>query len=467
MALTYAEAVDYVFGFTNYEFTPLVAAPAGALELARLRSLLRRLGDPQLSARAVHITGSKGKGSTAAMIEALLRKSGARTGLYTSPHLHTPRERIAVDGEPVSEAEFAALVDALRPHADAENATCPSPLTTFELLTALGFLAFREHGCDWQVVEVGLGGRLDATNVLDVKELCVFTPISLEHTAILGPTTAIIAADKAGILRRGASAVTAPQDEQAAAVLRQACAELDVPLSAVAEQCRWSAATPALDGQKAGVRTPRAEYRLGLPLLGAHQVENAVVALRGVELLRPAGVRLSPEQAAGALASVRWPGRLEVLSLRPLILADGAHNAASAQRLAEALRDLLTGSILPLPQGHGDGEDAWEASGPARVRLILTIGTLADKDLDGIAAALAPLAAEVVAVEPGMARARPAGEIAAAFAAQGIPASVAESVAAGLREAIARAGSDGAICVAGSLYTVAEARAALLEVAGS
>jgi dihydrofolate synthase/folylpolyglutamate synthase len=494
MSMTYDEAVAYVFGFANYEFTPLSSATAAALDLARLRSLLARLGDPQRSARTVHITGSKGKGSTAAMISALLRRSGARVGLYTSPHLHSPCERIAVDGEPVSESEFAALVTDLRPHVEAENAARGDQLTTFELLTAMAFFAFRERRCDWQVVEVGLGGRLDATNVLDEKDLCIFTPISLEHTAILGPTTAAIAADKAGILRSGTRAVMAPQDEQAAAVLCRACADMNAQLASIAGECAWSSTARGLDGQDAAVRTPEAEYRFFLPLLGGHQVENAATALRGIELLSGAGAQLTPTEAAEALATVRWPGRLEVLSRDPLVLADGAHNAASALRLAEALREVLpdvasppaplqqsrTGetheasSLSPAGEGWGEGEaQDWRNSqepptaGRPHGRLVLVLGTLTDKDLAGMVAALAPVTSEVTAVQPDMPRARPAEEVAAAFAAAGVPAGTGASVAAGLRAAINRAGPHGAVCVAGSLYTVAEARAELLGVGNS
>ena len=467
--MEYEEAVRFIFGFTNYEFTPLASAPASALQLERIRALLARLGDPQRGRGSAHITGSKGKGSTASMIAALLRQAGARTGLYTSPHLHSPRERVMIDGQPIARDEFARLTELLLPQVEAENRLRPDAgLTTFELLTALAFLAFRESGCTWQVMEVGMGGRLDATNVLDEKALCVFTPISLEHTAILGSTTAAIAADKAGILRPGCRAVLAPQDPEPEAVLRRACDALGVPVESVRDACTWKREPDGLDGQHCQIQTPRGCYRFWLPLLGGYQVENAATALLGVENLAASRVCLSADEVAQAFATVRWPGRMEVLSREPLVIADGAHNAASAARLAQSLGDLCAGR-----------------------RLILVAGTLDDKDLAGMATALAPIAADVIAVRADHPRAMPVERIVQAFQVAGAPARAhvgavltpnpspnnrggetsraptkgqgdGHGVAAGLEEALRAAGPDGAVCVLGSLYVVAEARAALL-----
>jgi len=458
MADSFAEAAAWIFGFTDYEFTPLAGAPSQVLELTRLRSLLARLDNPQRDARSIHITGSKGKGSTASMVAALLQCTGARVGLYTSPHLHSPCERISIDGMPIAETEFEALVASLKPAAESENTQSGHPpLTTFELLTALAFLAFRKHRCDWQVIEVGMGGRLDATNVLDEKTLCIFTPISLEHTAILGSTTGAIAADKAGILRRGVRAVVAPQDEPAGAVLRKACAALNIPCESSETSCSWTSMLRGLDGQDCVVRSRRQKYRFFLPLLGRHQVENAATALLGIENLRDAGINLPPDRAAAALASVRWPGRLEVLSRAPLVLVDGAHNGASAARLAEALRELAT--CAPTCAMN-------RAPTPGTGLVTLVLGTLADKDLPGMVTALAPVATQVIAVAPNHPRARPAGDIDAAFSAAEVPVLTAGTVAAGLRQALETAHPNDVICIAGSLYVAAEARAALIDRGG-
>jgi dihydrofolate synthase/folylpolyglutamate synthase len=442
--MNFGEAVAWLYGFADYEFTPLSKASVEALNLRRLRSLLARMGGPQLTAKTVHVTGSKGKGSTATMVAALLRATGANTGLYTSPHLDTVCERINIDGEPIAESEFAEIATLVRSAAELENAErSGSPLTTFELMTALAFLAFSRHDCDWQVIEVGMGGRLDATNVLDKKDLCIFTPISLEHTAILGSTTAEIAADKAGILRRGARAVLALQDRSAKAVLGNACEALDVAYESVDEVCDWSAERRGLDGQTCVVGTPRQTYRFFLPVIGAHQVENAAAALLAIENLQGAGIGVSPEQAAAALGSVRWPGRLEVLRRDPVVIVDGAHNGASAARLAETLRDLAKDRLN------------------RNVRLV--IGTLADKDLPGIVGAFAPVVGHTIAVQAAHPRARPAVEIATAFAGAGVATECSGSVEEGLRQAIRTSTLDAVVCVAGSLYVVAEARSAVLS----
>ena len=234
--MEFADAAAWILNHTNHEVVALSGAPAQRLELRPLRALLARLGEPQRGRGGVHLTGSNGKGSTASMIAAMLQGAGARVGLYTSPHLHTMRERIRIDGEPIAPDDFAALTVELMPHAAATEAET-GKLTVFEILTALGFMAFRAANCDWQVIEVGLGGTLDATNVLDEKQVCVFTPIDLEHTAILGNTVAQIASDKAGILRPGVRAVMSLQREPAADALRAAAARLGVTLHEVAQEC--------------------------------------------------------------------------------------------------------------------------------------------------------------------------------------------------------------------------------------
>lgn len=438
----YADTLAWLYQFSDYEVTPLAAASAARLQLRPLRHLLARLGDPQQGRRSIHITGSKGKGSTAAMIASILAAAGERVGLYTSPHLHSERERIRVDGEPVSEAHFVALVEQVRPHAEAVMAA-GERLTTFDLRTALGFLAFNQGAVAWQVIEVGLGGRLDSTNVLDQKDCCVFTPISLEHTQILGSTAAEIAADKAGILRPGARAVMAPQRESAADVLRERCAALDVPLEEVAAACALTVDRADLDGQTFRLKTPRAAYKLTLPLLGRHQVENAATAVLAVENCPAAGVAVDAPAMQRGLAEVRWPGRLEVIKRRPLIVLDGAHNADSARRLAQALRGTFS----------------------AR-RTVLVVGMNADKNLPAFTRTLVDGLGEidVIATRAAIRRAVPARAVADAFNEAGALARTAPTVAAAVDEALATVGDADLVCVTGSLYVVAEARAWLLGI---
>ncbi len=439
---SYADAVRYLYSFTNYEFTSLDRASAATLDLRRVRALLARLGDPQRGRRTVHITGSKGKGSTAAMIAAILRGAGLRTGLFTSPHLHRETERVRVDGEPIAEDDLARLIDQMRPAVDEINTAGEhGRLTTFELRTALAFLYFRERDVQWQVVEVGLGGRLDATNVLDEKDLCVFTPVSLEHTRILGDTVAKIAADKAGILRRGVRTVLGLQRESAADVFRAACTALEAPLEEVALVCRMAPGKADADGQEMRLRTPRAEYRLTLPLLGRHQLENAATAVLAVENLRDAGVDASPPVVQTALSAVAWPGRLEVIKRRPLLVVDGAHNGDSARRLVQGLRAHFS------PR-----------------RILLVVGLNSDKDIPAFAREFASLEPEVIATRARIPRAAPVAEVADAFRELDLAVRTAPTVAEAVDDALNEAGPSDLVCVTGSLYVVAEARAWVLGI---
>lgn len=440
--LTYAAALRWLYSFTDYETVPLPKADAARLELRPLRTLLARLGDPQLGRRGIHITGSKGKGSTAAMIEAMLRAAGERTGLYTSPHLHHETERIRIDGQPIDTATFLRLIEAVQPHVEPVAAEA-GRLTTFDLRTALGLLAFREAGVTTQVIEVGLGGQLDSTNVLDQKDVCVFTPVSLEHTQILGDTVAAIATDKAGILRRGCHAVMAPQRESAADVFRERCRALDVPLEEVATACRLSVDKADTDSQQIRLKTPRATYQFALPLIGRHQADNAAAAVLAVENLAPAGVQVEPSHVRAGLAEVRWPGRLEIVKRRPFVVLDGAHNTDSARRLAQALRATFS------PR-----------------RTLLVAGLNADKDLTGFARALTEGLPDidVIATRATIARAVEPSHVAQAFAEAGASVRTAPTVSAAVDEALDEAAEADLICVTGSLYVVAEARAWLLGI---
>ena len=440
--MTYAEALGWLYDLAGRHFTPLAKASPADLSLERMRVLLARLGNPQLGRRAVHITGSKGKGSTAVMMAALLQQSGARVGLFTSPHLHHETERYRVNGEPVAEADLRRLIETVRPVVDELDAAGEhGRLNTFDVRTALAFLHFQERGVEWQVLEVGIGGRLDSTNVVDDKDLCIFTPISLEHTQVLGKTVAEIATDKAGILRPGVPAVMGLQRESAAEVLRERAAELGAPLVEVAQACKMAAGKADLDGQEMRLRTPAAEYRVHLPLLGRHQLENAATALLGAEQLAGAGVALTPAQAGQALAGVRWPGRLEVLKRSPLVVVDGAHNGDSARRLVQALRSLFSYR-----------------------RLLIIAGLNADKQLDDFAREFASLEGEVLATRSAMPRAAEPAAVGAAFAERGFPVRTAPDVARALDEALAEATGADLVLITGSLYLVAEARAWLLGI---
>jgi dihydrofolate synthase / folylpolyglutamate synthase len=415
-------------------------ADASRWDLRRMHSLLARLGDPQLGRRTVHVAGSKGKGSVAAMIDSVVRQTGMRSGLYTSPHLHRFVERIAIDGEPVTEDEFAALLAEVWPQVEAEDAEGTyGRVSTFETLTAMAFVAFRTHDIECQVLEVGLGGRLDATNVIERKDVCVITPISLEHTAVLGDIVAQIAEEKAGIITQGTTVIIAPQRESAADVVRRVCAERGATLLEVAQSCALSRTKHDREGQEFSLRTPRATYKLHIPLLGRHQLDNAATAVLALEAL---GGEIEEAAVRAGLSGVRWPCRIELLKHKPLIIADGAHNADSARRLVQTLRDDL---------------GVREA--------VLVVGCSGDKDVEALAAELAPIAASVVATRSRNPRAKNPREIAAAFAEREVPIAVEEPVGAAVDAALAQLEGGQAVVVCGSLFVAAEAREHILGIA--
>lgn len=424
--MDYQSAIDYVLSFSDYERWP-GAGYAERWDLRRMDDLLARLELPHLGRRTVHIAGSKGKGSTSAMIASALGAAGFRTGLYTSPHLHTIRERIQVNGESVTEEAFAAAVDRMRPAIEETNRGRYGTLSTFEILTAVAFVHFRERGADFQVLETGLGGRLDATNVCR-PEVCVITSISLDHTAVLGDTIAKIAAEKAGIIKPGVTVISAPQAPEAAEVIEEACRAKQARLVAVGRDIIWHELGFTDRGQSITVSGLRGRYEVSIPLLGGHQLANATTAVAALEALD-----ISPHFIVAGLANVNWPGRMQVLRQEPLLIADGAHNVDSVRKLIEAL------------QRHFQSR-----------RRILIVGTSADKNSAGMVAELAASFDMVVATSAEHPRATPAAELAAEFARHGVSALVTESVAEAVEAALARADKGELICATGSLFVVAE-----------
>jgi len=425
--MKYAEAIEFLLERTDYERWPGYTY-ASRFDLRRMEALLHRLGDPHLGARTVHIAGSKGKGSTAAMIAAGLQSAGYSTGLYTSPHLVTLRERIAVDEKPVRKREMAEVVATLRPHAEEmdKEQTC-GELSTFELLTACAFLHFKRKKVDFQVLETGLGGRLDATNVV-TPELCVITPISLDHKEVLGDTVALIAAEKAGIIKPRVPVVGSPQVEEAARVIRDACSKKGALLVEVERDFSWRRTGSDLSGQSLEVRGKGGTYRFTLPLLGAHQIVNAATAVAALELLG-----IPKESIESGLACTRWPGRLQVLRRRPMLVVDGAHTGESAKKLKEALEQYF----------HFES-------------LILIIGASADKDVSGVAAELAPLASRVIATRSRHPRATGPEEVAEVFTSRGASVEVTDGVSRALEKALGEAKKGDLICATGSLFLVGE-----------
>jgi dihydrofolate synthase/folylpolyglutamate synthase len=433
----YVEAVRRLLSHGGYERTGDLSEQR-RWGRAHVSNLLDQLGRPD-ARHTVHVAGSKGKGSTAAMGESILRAAGAHTLLMTSPDLHQSRERIAIDGAPLDYARFAALADRLL----AEEGT--AGWSYFELMTVLGWLAAEDAGCDWQVVEVGLGGRLDTTNTLASKEVAVIMPIDLEHTAILGDTIPAIAKEKAGIIIGRCEVVTAPMRASALEVIQERAAEMGARLHNVPEECALRVTSHSLDGQVLDLRTPLRTYRgLKLPLLGQHQAENAATAVRAAELAFAAVGEELPAQAVNhGLETVRWPGRFEVVRRRPLVIVDGLHTPLAARRFREAVK------ALSLPRPH-----------------VYVAGLLAGKDAEAIAAALVDVGDDFIIAPPASPRAADINEIRRRFIDAGANVQQAASIAEAIEVAEELAGQRGSVFVVGSLYTAAEAREHLLGIAG-
>lgn len=424
--MNYIQAEEYLNSFTNYENIPGISYASPGYNLRHIEELLSQLGAPHLSARTVHIAGTKGKGSVAAMIAQVLTISGYITGLYTSPHLHNLRERIKVDGTSISEEEFAKLMTELKPHFEAPDDT---GLTYFEALTILAFAYFKKRRADFQVLEVGLGGRLDATNVA-WPEVCVITPISREHTQFLGDSLEKIAYEKAGIIKPGAQVVLSPQPEEVTSVLSDVCHERGASLVRVGKDVTWRRVSADLCQQSLVVAGRKGSYHLTIPLLGDYQVENAAAAVAALEALSSRGFAISAKDIVQGLAQVRWPGRFQIVGRRPIVLLDGAHNVASMKRLVENIKSYFS----------------WE-------RLFLVFGVSLDKDILGMAEELLRLSPRVIITRSSHPRAASPSMVAAGF----IKPDIADNVSQALRHALSLAGERDLICVTGSLFVVAEA----------
>jgi dihydrofolate synthase/folylpolyglutamate synthase len=430
---TYRDALVYIYSFTDYEKKAPQAYAPEFYDLTRVHRLLALLGDPQRTFQVVHIAGTKGKGSTAAMAESVLRSAGYRTGLYTSPHLHTFRERIRVAGELIPEADVARLAETMRPLV-AEIAG----ITTFEVMTGLALAWFAEQGVEWTVLEVGLGGRLDATNVV-TPAVAVITPISYDHTAILGDTLTQIATEKAGIIKPGVPAVCAPQTAEALAVIEATCRSQGAPLTLVGRDWTWQPAKSDLDGQSFTIYHQNAvvggRAHLWIPLLGEHQLMNATTAVAALALLP--GVKLPPKALRLGLRTVHWPARMEILGRAPLVVADSAHNGDSAQKLMAALR----------------------ACCPAR-RLHVVFGASEDHVTPELLRALLSDASWAIATRSRHPRAADPASLQARAGKLGFHLEVSGSVAQALDLALAQAGAGDLVCCTGSVFVAAEARAA-------
>ena len=416
--MTYEEALSYIHS---------ICWKGSKLGLDRTRELLGKLDDPQKELKFIHIAGTNGKGSTAAMLSSILEEAGYRVGLYTSPFINRFNERMQVNHQPIPDEELAALTEYVRPHADA---MADSP-TEFELITALAMVWFARQKCDIVVLEVGMGGELDSTNIIDVPEAAVIAAMGLDHVKELGPTMADIARAKAGIIKEGGRVVSYGGNPEADEVIAAVCRARNASL----RQPDFSAIVPGdfgLEGQTFSYKGWRV---LRIPLVGAYQMNNAAVVLETVEVLRQRGWSVSDEAVRQGLADTRWPARFEVLRRDPVFIVDGGHNPHGIRATAESLSRLFPGR-----------------------KITFVTGVMADKDVEHILGLIVPLADQFFTVRPDNPRAMDAGELAARIEAMGAKATACASVRDGVDRAIQAEGPHGVACALGSLYMSGEVR---------
>jgi len=425
--MTYRDTLSYIYSYTNYERQGMPKYTMANYDLQRIRALLARLGDPQHRFKSLLIAGTKGKGSTAAFAEAMLRAAGHRTGLYTSPHLHTFRERIKIGGSLISEQDVVRHVQAIRPHLEQIEG-----LTAFEVITAIAFYAFAEARTEVAVLEVGLGGRLDATNVTD-PAVAVITSISHDHTQLLGDTLSMIAREKAGVIRPDALVVSAPQVPEAMTMIEEVCKACRAELVVVGEgQYRWLESRATLLGQSFELQGER----FWIPLLGRHQIANAVTAWAAVDgMQRRAGLSAPVGARRQGLRATDWPGRLEILGHHPYVVVDSAHNGDSAEKLQTALRDFFRGR-----------------------RIVLIFGASGDHPFVDALGALLPVVEQVFITRSRHPRAAAPETLVETVSRLGYQATVTATVPEAIEVALASAAPNDLICVTGSIFTVADAR---------
>lgn len=416
--MNYEQALEYIHG---------IYGRGSKLGLTRITELLNRLGNPQKSLKFVHIAGTNGKGSTAAMTSHILRAAGYQTGLYISPFINRFNERIQLNNVPIPDDELAELTTYVHDFAESME----NPPTEFELITAIAFEYYKRSKCDIVVLEVGLGGTLDSTNVIDTPELAIITPIGLDHTHVLGSTIKQVASAKAGIIKEGGDVVVYGHDRDAEEVFETACREKHASLKKT-DFSSLKLLSRSIDGQHFAF----AEYSdLFLTLIGSYQLYNAAVVLTGIEALRKKGWKISEDAVKEGLSGTRWPGRFEVLSRKPLFIVDGGHN----------------------PHGVRGTADTLKAFFPEQ-KFVFLMGVMADKNVDEILDILTPLAKRFYTAAPDNQRAMSASELAARIESRGVKATACASVEKGVEAALSENTDGSIICAIGSLYMAGTVR---------
>ena len=418
--MKFDEALEYIHSVKWQSMKP---------GLDRTRELLGALGNPEKSLKFIHIAGTNGKGSTAAYISSILTAAGYKTGLYVSPYIIRFNERMQVNGEYISDDELISMVEEIRPHADAMK---DNP-TEFELITALAMKHFQRKQCDIVVLEVGMGGELDSTNVIDTPEAAVITAIGLDHVKELGPELTDIARAKAGIIKPGGDVVVYGGDPDVEVVFAEVCKERNARLYK-ADFSRITELKPSIDG----VDFSLSPYgSVTVPLAGAYQPKNAALAVTVLEVLRDKGYKIDEDNIIKGLSKVYWPGRFEVLGRSPVFILDGSHNPQGMEATADTLR-----------QYYGEK------------KITFVLGVMADKDIDAMISYIAPLAGAFIAVRPDYYRAMEVGALVEKLTQYGVPVTSGGTVDEGVSIALDGAGTDDVICAIGSLYFSGEIREA-------
>ena len=438
---SYQESLDFIYSFVDFSMKRHVDDSHHFFKLDRMRKFAELLDNPQDNYLSIHVTGTKGKGSVASLCASALQAAGYKVGLYTSPHLQEFTERIQINGMEIDKAELVALLNRLRP------LTQQVPeITTFELTTALGFLYFAEQQVDIAVIEVGLGGRLDATNIINPL-VSVITPVSYDHRAVLGDTLTEIAYEKGGIIKPGKPVVLSPQQPEAEKELLRIAAEREAPITQVEKAYTYTEVAHNLDGQEmiitrrltnnanAPLSLAAEPLRLHLPLLGVHQVQNAATAFAALDIIAQNGIMLTPQAVAQGFAEVIWPARFEILRKEPPLVIDSAHNGDSMRRLRQTLDEYFPGRAF-----------------------ILIFGASADKELDDMFREILPRVESVIPTQSVHPRAADPQGLAQRIAPYNVPVQAINPAEAALSKALELAGSEKGIIVAGSIFIAAAIR---------
>jgi len=438
--MSYQEALAYLNSFVNYEKQDRYDYKK-LFKLDRMVKLAALLGNPEAGIKSIHVAGTKGKGSTSAMIHSILKSAGFKAGLYTSPHLTTFRERIRVDDELISEDDISRILDTVKDAVEALGDDRPS---FFEVYTALAYLYFKERSPDFVVYEVGLGGRLDATNII-TPLISVITPLSYEHMDKLGHTLTQIAVEKCGIIKERSICVSAEQHPEAREVIKKTCEEKKTRLIELGKDVMFKEIGSSESKEIFSVRGLFNTYpRLETPLLGAHQAANAACSIAVIEALRYHDITIDADAVSSGLRDVKWPGRLEILSRNPMIAIDGAQNGASAHVLAEAVKGIFKYD-----------------------KLTLILGVSKDKDISGILKELVPIADSMILTKSKISeRALEPSHIKEERILCNMKVALTESVEEAVDKALSGSSPEDMILIAGSLFVAGEARSYILDTLG-